>query len=61
MPTLLCRGLVFEAMRRAQIGSGNKWLLDAASPGKTRVHCLQILHDSGVTNYNLLCRPSLSS
>jgi len=32
------RGLVFEAMRRAQLGSGNKWLLDAASPGKTRVY-----------------------
>jgi len=32
------RGLVFEAMRRAQTTSGNKWLLDAASPGKTRVY-----------------------
>ncbi|CAJ1456778.1 unnamed protein product, partial [Effrenium voratum] len=32
------RGLVLEALRRAQEGTGNKWLLDAAYPGKTKVY-----------------------
>ena len=30
-------GLVFEALRRAQEQTGNNWLLDSESPGKTRV------------------------
>eukprot|EP00931_Biecheleriopsis_adriatica_P048847 TRINITY_DN28226_c0_g2_i1.p1 TRINITY_DN28226_c0_g2~~TRINITY_DN28226_c0_g2_i1.p1 ORF type:complete len:1520 (-),score=335.86 TRINITY_DN28226_c0_g2_i1:70-4629(-) len=32
------RGLVFDALRRAGINTGYKWLLDANSPGKTRVY-----------------------
>jgi len=32
------RGLVFEALRRAQEQTGNNWLLDSESPGKTRVY-----------------------
>eukprot|EP00930_Biecheleria_cincta_P097531 TRINITY_DN89230_c0_g1_i1.p1 TRINITY_DN89230_c0_g1~~TRINITY_DN89230_c0_g1_i1.p1 ORF type:complete len:1500 (-),score=259.82 TRINITY_DN89230_c0_g1_i1:79-4554(-) len=31
------RGLVFEALRRARDRTGYKWLLDASSPGKTRL------------------------
>ena len=30
-------GLVFDALRRAQESTGNKWLLDSEYPGKTRV------------------------
>lgn len=32
------RGLVFDALRRAQESTGNKWLLDSEYPGKTRVY-----------------------
>jgi len=32
------RGLVFDALRRAREQTGYSWLLDSASPGKTRVY-----------------------
>eukprot|EP00913_Durusdinium_trenchii_P012868 g12084.t1 len=32
------RGLVFDALRRAQESTGYKWLLDGETPGKTRVY-----------------------